>query len=129
KILNRPLSIGDHREFTPHLMFLVREALQEHQVRCELTVITDGERAIQYLDEIDAGQHTCPSLFVLDLNLPRKPGKAVLQHIRASKVCGKVPVIILTSSDSQRDKDEVASLSPSQYIRKPSSLDEFVKLG
>lgn len=108
---------------------LVREALYEHKVRCELTVITNGERAVRLLEEIDAGEHPCPALFIIDLNLPRRPGTVVLQRVRASTKCENVPVIILTSSDSQRDKEKVATFGPSQYIRKPSKLDDFVELG
>jgi chemotaxis family two-component system response regulator Rcp1 len=92
---------------------LVREALREHRVSCELTVITNGERALRFLDEIDAGEHPCPALFIIDLNLPRKPGKVVVQRVRTSSVCKNVPAIVLTSSDNQKDKDDVASLSPS----------------
>lgn len=108
---------------------LVREALAEHRVPCELTVIVNGERAIKFFDEIDAGEHTCPDLIILDLNLPKKPGKEVLKRVRASKSCADVQVIVLTSSDSKRDRDDLASFSPSLYIRKPSKLDDFIDLG
>jgi DNA-binding response OmpR family regulator len=89
----------------------------------------NGERAVKFLEEIDEGKHPCPALFIIDLNLPRKPGKVVLGRVRASRTCEKIPVIVLTSSDSQKDKDEVANLSHSRYIRKPSRLDDFVQLG
>ena len=108
---------------------LVREALLEHSVRCELTVITDGEHAIAFIDDADAGKHACPDLIILDLNLPKKPGKEVLSRIRSSTVCRDAKVIVLTSSDSQKDRDDVATLRPSLYIRKPSKLDEFLHLG
>ena len=108
---------------------LVREALSEHKVECELTVITNGERAVRLLAEIEAGEHACPALFIIDLNLPKKPGRVVLQRVRDSAVCGHVPAIVLSSSDSQKDKDDVAAFGPSQYIRKPSKLDDFIRLG
>ena len=108
---------------------LVCESLEEHGVRCELTVIVNGERAINFIDEIDAGQQPCPDLVIVDLNLPRKPGKEVLQRIRASSRCPNVSVIVLTSSDSQKDKNDVAGFNPSRYLRKPSRLDEFMELG
>ena len=108
---------------------LVREALEEHKVRCELTVIVNGARAIAFIDEADAGEQVCPDLVIIDLNLPKKPGKEVLKRVRTSTSCPDVPVIVLTSSDNQKDREEVASLSPYQYIRKPSKLNEFLKLG
>lgn len=108
---------------------LVREALNEHKVDCVLIAVTDGEQAVKFMDEVDAGNESCPDLILLDLNLPRKPGREVLKRIKLSEKCERVPIIILTSSDNQRDKDEVAPFNPTRYIRKPSKLDDFVKLG
>ena len=108
---------------------LVREALDEHGVRCELTVLRNGAAAIQFIEEVEQGLHTCPDLIIVDLNLPRKSGREVLQRVRESKVCKDVAVLILTSSDSQKDKDAVAEYKPSMYIRKPSRLQEFLTLG
>jgi DNA-binding response OmpR family regulator len=124
----RPLAQIVLVEDSPADVGLVREALLQHRVPCELIVIVNGERAVRFLDEIDAGVHHCPTLFIIDLNLPRKPGRAVLQRI-GEGMCGAIPVIVLTSSDSQKDKDEVARIGSSQYIRKPSKLDDFLKLG
>jgi two-component system, chemotaxis family, response regulator Rcp1 len=108
---------------------LVREALNEHKVNCSLTAVTDGEQAVKFMDEVDAGGESCPDLIILDLNLPRKPGREVLKRIKMSEKCESVPIIILSSSDNQRDKDGVAAFNPTRYIRKPSKLDDFVKLG
>jgi len=108
---------------------LVREALKEHDVRCELTVFRDGADAISFIDELAAGLHACPDLIIVDLNLPKRSGREVLQRLRANNTCKDVAVLILTSSDSQRDKDEVAEYNPSMYIRKPSRLQEFLTLG
>jgi len=108
---------------------LVREALEQHNVRCEVTVIGNGEIAFKVIDEIDAGQHPCPDLVIVDLNLPKRPGKEVLKHIRASATCKDVAVVVLTSSDNQKDKDDIAPLAPLYYLRKPLNLDEFITLG
>lgn len=108
---------------------LLREALEEYKVRCELTVIVNGELAIQYFNEIAAGKYPCPDLVIMDLNLPKRPGKEVLQHIRTCESCPDVTVIVLTSSDNQKDKDDVSVFRPSRYLRKPSKLEEFLQLG
>lgn len=108
---------------------LVREALEEHAVHCELIVAYDGERAVQHIRALDAGHVPCPDLVILDLNLPRKPGRDVLQCIRASPKCNQVPIIVLTSSDHQRDRAEAENLGASLYIRKPSRLADFLALG
>ena len=108
---------------------LVREALDEHAVLCELEVISDGEEAIAFFDSVDASGGACPQLVILDLNLPKRSGADVLRHLRASKGCGGIPIIVMSSSDNQKDRDTAAALGASQYVRKPSRLDEFMKLG
>jgi DNA-binding response OmpR family regulator len=107
---------------------LVREALEQHSVPCEVAVIGNGEIAIEFIDEIDAGRYPCPDLIIIDLNLPKKPGKEVLKRVRAS-ACKDVAVVVLTSSDNQKDKEDVAPFVPLHYLRKPSQLDEFITLG
>jgi CheY-like chemotaxis protein len=108
---------------------LVVEALEEHAVSCELLVVSNGERAMIVLDEMDAGNRPCPDLFMLDLNLPRRSGIEILERLRAGPTCPHVPVVILTSSDSQKDKDAVARFNPSRYLRKPLTLESFLRLG
>jgi DNA-binding response OmpR family regulator len=108
---------------------LVREALEEHEVSCDLLVLSNGEQATTFLDEIDTGKQSCPDLFILDLNLPKRPGTEILQRMRAGNTCRHVPVVVLSSSDSEKDKDAVARFSPSRYIRKPLTLEAFLELG
>lgn len=108
---------------------LVREALEEYEVRCELIVISDGESATDYIDAIDRENGTCPDLIILDLNLPKVPGRDVLRHMRASERCRDTLVAVLTSSDNQKDREEAARLGASVYLRKPSRLADFLKLG
>ncbi len=110
-------------------VLLVREALDQHKVRCEVTVITDGEAAVQFIEEIDAGLRPSPDLAIIDLNLPKKPGREVLKRLRASAACKNVAVVVLTSSDARKDQDEVAPFAPLHYLRKPSTLDDFITLG
>ena len=108
---------------------LVREALEQHKVRCEVTVIADGEVAIKFIDEIDAGLQPSPDLVIIDLNLPKKPGKEVLKRMRACDACKDIPVVVLTSSDARKDKEDIAPFAPLHYLKKPSKLDDFMTLG
>jgi DNA-binding response OmpR family regulator len=108
---------------------LVQEALEEHGVHGELIVLTDGESAIQFIRSLDAQGVECPDLVILDLNLPKKPGREVLECMRQSVTCSLVPVVILSSSDAAVDRAETTRLGASRYIRKPSRLDEFMSLG
>ena len=116
-------------EDNPADVELLVEALEEHAVSCELLIVTNGERAAIFLDEIDAGKQSCPDLFILDLNLPRMSGTEILERMRGSSACQHVPVVILTSSDSQKDKDAVARFNPCRYLRKPITLESFLRLG
>jgi DNA-binding response OmpR family regulator len=108
---------------------LVREALEEHAVEGQLTVIGDGERAISYLASIERDEARCPDLLILDLNLPKRSGSDVLRYVRESKCCVGMPVLILSSSDNRKDRDETALLGATRYLRKPIELDDFLSLG
>lgn len=116
-------------EDNPADVGLIREALLEHHLDCDLTVIGDGERAIQFVGELEAGHAPCPDLVLLDLNVPRKPGHQVLEHMRASRLCANLPIIVLTSSDAQDDRELAKKLGATRYLRKPIRLDEFLGLG
>lgn len=111
---------------------LIREALLEHDVRCELVHVTDGQSALKFVTDYQPGQigsvGLSVGLVILDVNLPRKAGSIVLEAIRSSAM-KDVPVVMLTSSDDQRDRDDAARLGASAYIRKPSRLDELLRLG
>jgi CheY-like chemotaxis protein len=108
---------------------LVREALEEHNVDCELLVIGDGDKAIRFIEALDAEPTVCPDLFIIDLNLPKRSGRDVLQSMRQNSKCHGATVVILSSSEALRDRTEAVELGASRYIRKPLLLDEFLALG
>lgn len=108
---------------------LVREALLEHEVEGELIVLTNGESAIEFFRSLDAQRAECPSLVILDLNLPKRHGLEVLEFARQSASCRRAPVVILSSSDSLEDRTGATRRGASRYIRKPSRLQEFMNLG
>jgi two-component system, chemotaxis family, response regulator Rcp1 len=108
---------------------LVREALEEHGVEGELTVLVDGEMAIQFIQDIDSQLLACPDLIIVDVNLPKKPGRDVLECIRRSTICREARVVILTSSDAHEDKQDAMRLGVTRYLRKPLRLSDFISLG
>ncbi len=111
-------------------VLLVREALEQSGLDFELLVFDDGEQGVDFVDSMDRDSSRArPHLFLLDLNLPKKTGGQILERVRQSPTCGQIPVVILTSSDSHRDKAQAAQLNATGYFRKPSRLDEFMKLG
>lgn len=70
-----------------------------------------------------------PDVVLLDLNLPRKGGTRVLERIRLSRNCARVPVVIVTSSDSPQDKAQASRLGATKYFQKPLDLMQFMKIG
>ncbi len=114
----------------PSDVYLIREALREHAVDCLLHVVTDGKDALGVIAGETAGADTGSiSLIILDLNLPRHDGIEILQKLRESVTLEHVPVVVLTSSDSPRDRLLANQLGATRYLRKPSSLDDFLSLG
>lgn len=111
-------------------MFLIREALDYAQIKADIEILPDGEKAIQMFHDFDAHDAApCPDLIMLDLNLPKRAGREVLYAIRHSKRCKDVPVLVVTSSNLERDRAEMAELKVNGYFRKPSEYGEFMKLG
>jgi CheY-like chemotaxis protein len=108
---------------------LVREALEQCGLKFELQVFEDGERGVDFIETVGEHAIPIPNLILLDLNLPKKGGAQVLERIRRNGACAQIPVVILTSSDSPKDKTLVADLGATEYFRKPSQLKEFMMLG
>jgi len=109
---------------------LIRRAIQAADVNAELHVVRDGHSAAQFFDLTDSDNSApCPDLVLLDLNLPKKNGEDVLRRLRSSAKCGRTLVLVVTSSDSARDREPVAALGIAGYFKKPSEYAEFMKLG
>lgn len=112
----------------PSDVYLIREALREYAVDCELRVAADGREALDFISGRSDSVGS-PSLIILDLNLPRHDGIEILQRLRECPDLVHVPVVVLTSSDSARDRLLASQLGATRYLRKPSNLGEFFELG
>src|SRR6266853_395981 len=111
-------------------VYIVRESLRKHLKDFDLQVVSDGEKAFKLIEAADLDASVpCPSLMLLDLNLPKRSGQEILLRMRESPRCGRVPVVILTSSDSPADRAETARLGATAYFRKPPDLEEFMQIG
>jgi DNA-binding response OmpR family regulator len=108
---------------------LIKEVLSYHSIEAELTLHRDGEAMIAQIDRIDDGEVPCPDVVLLDLNLPRQNGEAVLRRMRESVRCSDTPIIIVSSSDAAKDRETTARLGASKYFHKSSDYDEFMQLG
>jgi two-component system, chemotaxis family, response regulator Rcp1 len=124
---SRPILIV---EDNPADVFLIRRAIEAANVYADLRVVHDGEQAIRFFDEVDGDAGIpCPALVILDINLPRKPGGEVLQHMRQTRRCRSAIVLVVSTSDSARDREEMKKLGANGYFRKPSEYADFMKLG
>ena len=111
-------------------VFLIQEAIQTAKINADLQIMQDGEKAIQYFERLE-GDDTlqCPIVMILDINLPKRPGNEVLAFMRRTRRCVNTRVLVVTSSDSERDREEMSKLGVQDYFRKPSDFDSFMKLG
>jgi chemotaxis family two-component system response regulator Rcp1 len=110
-------------------VFLLREAIEAAGVQADLHVISDGEKAVEFINQADRDDSvSCPSLVILDLNLPRKTGCEVLQRLRLGR-WAEARVLIITSSNSELDRVNAARLGANGYFRKPSTYDAYLKVG
>jgi CheY-like chemotaxis protein len=105
---------------------LALEALKEARVRNHLSIVEDGEAALEFLRR--EGRYTDahrPDLILLDLNLPRKSGREVLEEIKADPDLHRIPVVVLTTSQAEEDIARAYDLNANCYITKPVDLDQF----
>jgi len=110
-------------------VYLIKEALKEHGVECPLLLASDGKQVLGMISTSDSGQYQDLRLIILDLNLPRHDGIEILQRLRENSSLAHVPVVVLTSSDSPRDRLSATELGATRFLRKPSNLEQFLSLG
>ena len=116
-------------EDNPGDVRLTQEALKEAKVRNNLHVVEDGVEAMAFLKrEGEYASAPLPDLILLDLNLPRKDGREVLEEIKQDDQLKRVPVVVLTTSQAEEDILRSYNLHANCYVNKPVDLDEFIKI-
>ena len=106
---------------------LTIEVLRDAKVRNHLSVVEDGEDALAFLRRDGAyADAPRPDLILLDLNLPKKDGRDVLAAIKADPALEEIPVVILTTSQADRDIARSYQLNANTYVTKPVDLDQFI---
>ena len=116
-------------EDSPGDIRLTQEAFHDAKVRNNLHVATDGEDAMAFLRK--EGRHAQaprPGLILLDLNLPKKDGRAILAEIKEDDSLKTIPVVVLTTSSVEADILKSYQLHANCYITKPVNLDGFAKI-
>jgi chemotaxis family two-component system response regulator Rcp1 len=116
-------------EDSPGDVRLTQEILREGKVHNHLNIVEDGEMAIAFLKRHEVFSHAPhPDLILLDLNLPRKDGREVLEVIKMDQALRRIPVIVLTTSRAEEDILRAYDLHANCYISKPIDLDQFTKV-
>jgi two-component system, chemotaxis family, response regulator Rcp1 len=116
-------------EDNPGDVRLMREALKMQAAETRLAVAEDGEQAVRFLRRLDPFHDAPrPDLIFLDLNLPRRDGREVLAEIKNDQLLRRIPVIVLTTSEAERDVQRMYDLHANCYIRKPPDLDRYLEV-
>jgi two-component system response regulator len=125
---NRPIEIL-LVEDNPGDIQLTKIALEDNKMSINLSVVEDGVEALEFLKkEGKYGDAPHPDLVLLDLNLPRKDGREVLEEMKADPILRRIPVVILTTSQAEEDVLKAYNLCANCYITKPVDFDQFVKI-
>lgn len=116
-------------EDNPGDVRLTKEALRDSKVRNNLFVVDNGADAIAFLRrEKEYAEVPRPGVVLLDLNLPKKDGREVLEEIKGDPDLRRIPVVVLTSSQSDDDIVRTYDLHANCYVTKPVGLDEFMNV-
>lgn len=108
---------------------LIEEVFEEAKIRNNLYVAEDGEEAIQFLNK--KGQYADvprPDIILLDLNLPKKDGREVLDEVKRDETLRNIPIVVLTTSKAEEDILKSYNLHANAYITKPVDFEQFIKV-
>jgi len=116
-------------EDDPGDVVLIKEAFEYNKVHNSLHHVSDGVEALDFLYRRN-GQEQAPRphLILLDLNLPRKDGREVLQEIKADADLRPIPVVVLTTSEAEEDILRSYHLHANAYVTKPVDFDRFIEV-
>ncbi|AFL85138.1 CheY-like receiver domain-containing protein [Belliella baltica DSM 15883] len=109
-------------------ILLTLEALEEAKMKNTISVVKDGEKAIQYVEKLEEYKDAIyPDLIILDVNLPKLNGHEVLQYLKNKDEHMHIPVIMLTTSSSPRDINEPYKNHVNCFITKPIDVEDFIQ--
>ncbi len=108
---------------------LIEEVFEEAKIRNNLYVAEDGEEAIQFLNKKDQyADVPRPDIILLDLNLPKKDGREVLEEVKRDETLRNIPIVVLTTSKAEEDILKSYNLHANAYITKPVDFEQFIKV-
>jgi chemotaxis family two-component system response regulator Rcp1 len=116
-------------EDNPGDVKLTRKALESGDIRNNLHVVTDGVETMKFLRrEGEYADEPRPDLLLLDLNMPKKDGRQVMEDMENDSELRRIPVVVLTSSDAEEDIVRSYELNANAYLTKPVDFDGFVDI-
>lgn len=116
-------------EDNPGDVMLTKKALKQGKLANNLHVVTDGVETLQFLrQEGEYADEPRPDLVLLDLNMPRKDGQEVLEELQDDPDLRRIPVVVLTSSESEEDIARSYELNANAYLTKPVDFDGFIDI-
>jgi CheY-like chemotaxis protein len=116
-------------EDDPGDVVLIREAFEFNKVHNALHHVSDGVDALDFLNRRNGHEQASrPDLILLDLNLPRKDGREVLEEIKADQNLRTIPVVVLTTSEAEEDILRSYHLHANAYVTKPVDFDRFIEV-
>ena len=109
-------------------IYLTTEALEEKKIINHISIVKDGQSAIDFIYKRGAyADAKTPDLILLDVNLPKKNGHEVLTEIKSNELTKHIPVIVLTTSSSEKDINSCYQNHANCYITKPVEAEEFLQ--
>jgi CheY-like chemotaxis protein len=110
-------------------ILLTKEAFEDAKILVRLSIVKDGAEAIHFVNRQDKYiNETLPDLLLLDVNLPKKNGHEVLKYIKENEKLKHIPVIMLTTSSSEKDINQSYNNYVNCYITKPVEVNDFIKV-
>ena len=117
-------------EDNPVDVYLMNWVLRAHELSYELEVIDNGDRAMDYVNQLaHEERRRSPTIMLLDLNLPQRDGREILQRVKSIPQGSDVRVVVVTSSNNPTDRRETLAMGADAYFVKPYHLNEFMALG
>jgi CheY-like chemotaxis protein len=108
---------------------MINEAFLENSMPAGIVFFENGAELLDYLYSSDDGsERTLPDLILLDLNMPKMDGKTVLSKLKVHNLYKEIPVVILTTSRSKEEEENVLAMGASGFFTKPSSFTELVNI-
>jgi two-component system response regulator len=106
--------------------FLLSTSFAEARAKADLVCTSGPEEAFSYLNSLD--ENSLPSLIVLDLNMPKINGRETLSYLKSTPAFADIPVVILSTSSSNTEKEACKNLGAASYVEKPMHMSGYVDM-